>query len=134
MSVYNVMLVCHAMLCLCHARLSHLLRGQPHLLECYCLIGTRVYIQYQNDQVFLPYSVNCSQVAMFQIMPALCPHGQAEGWWLTKCWQAWTRWGAKIPEFVRTSFMIDPTMKVLNQNRNKRNFHLTLQRSESHFS
>ena len=29
--------------------------------------------------VFLPFSVNCSQVAMFQIMPALCPHGQREG-------------------------------------------------------
>ena len=24
----------------------------------------------QNDQLFLPFSVNCSQVAMFQIMPA----------------------------------------------------------------
>ena len=40
---------------------------------------TCVYIQYQNDQFFLPFSVNCSQVAMFQIMPALCPHGQGEG-------------------------------------------------------
>ena len=29
--------------------------------------------------VFLSFSVNCSQVAMFQIMPALCPHGQGEG-------------------------------------------------------
>ena len=28
---------------------------------------------------FLPFSVNCSQVAMFQIMPALCLHGQGEG-------------------------------------------------------
>ena len=27
---------------------------------------------------FLPCSGNCSQVAMFQIMPALCPHGQDE--------------------------------------------------------
>ena len=41
--------------------------------------NTRVYIQYQNDQLFLPFSVNYSQVAMFQIMPALCPHGQGEG-------------------------------------------------------
>ena len=23
--------------------------------------------------------MNCSQVAMFQIMPAFCPHGQGEG-------------------------------------------------------
>ena len=38
-----------------------------------------VYIQYQNDQLFLSFSVNCSQVAMFQIMSALCPHGQGEG-------------------------------------------------------
>ena len=28
---------------------------------------------------FLPFSVNCSQVTMFQIMPALWPHGQGEG-------------------------------------------------------
>ena len=28
---------------------------------------------------FLPFSLNCSQVAMFQIMPALCLHGQGEG-------------------------------------------------------
>ena len=27
---------------------------------------------------FLPFSVNCPQVAMFQIMPTLCPHGQGE--------------------------------------------------------
>ena len=33
----------------------------------------------QNDQFFLPFCVNCSQVAMFQIMAALCPHGQGEG-------------------------------------------------------
>ena len=39
---------------------------------------------------FLPFSVNCSQVAMFQIMPALCPHGQGEAGWSTKCGQAWT--------------------------------------------
>ena len=41
--------------------------------------NTRVYIQYQNDQFFLPFSVYCSQVVMLQIMPALCPHGQGEG-------------------------------------------------------
>ena len=28
--------------------------------------------------VFLTFSVNCSQVAMFQIMPSLCPHGQGK--------------------------------------------------------
>ena len=37
-----------------------------------------MYIQYQNDQFFLPFSVNCSQVAMFQIMPALCLHRQGK--------------------------------------------------------
>ena len=41
--------------------------------------NTRVYIQYQNDQFFLPFSVNCLHVAMFQIMPALCPLGLGEG-------------------------------------------------------
>ena len=39
---------------------------------------------------FLPFSVNCSQVAMFQVMLALCLHGQGEGVWSTKCGQAWT--------------------------------------------
>ena len=43
-----------------------------------------MYIQYQNDQFFLPFSVNCSQVAMFQIMPALCPHGQGEGGYIVR--------------------------------------------------
>ena len=41
-------------------------------------------------------SVNCSQVAMFQIMPTLCPHGQGVGGgegWSTKCGQAWSRGG-----------------------------------------
>ena len=42
-------------------------------------------------------SLNCSQVVMFQIMPALCPHGQGVwGWgggWSTKCEQAWTGGG-----------------------------------------
>ena len=55
--------------------------------------NTRVYIQYQNDQFSLPFSVNCSQVAMFQIMPVLSPHGQGEGRWSTKCGQAWTGGG-----------------------------------------
>ena len=39
---------------------------------------------------FLPFRVNCSQVAMFQIMPALCPHGEWEEAWSTICGQAWT--------------------------------------------
>ena len=63
-----------------HACVSHLLRSQSHLLECYyrnCLIGTHMCVHpVSEDQVFLPFSVNCSQVAMFQIMPALCLHGQ----------------------------------------------------------
>ena len=43
--------------------------------------------------VFLPFSVNCLQVAMFWIMPAFCPHGQGEWGWSTKCGQAWTGGG-----------------------------------------
>ena len=61
--------------------------------------------------VFLPFSVNCSQVAMSQIMPTLCPHGQGEGGgWSAKCGQAWTGgWGVpKITKFVRKSFMHEP--------------------------
>ena len=44
-----------------------------------------MYIQYRNDQFFLPFSVNCSEVALFQIVPVLYPHGQ--GGWSTKCGQ-----------------------------------------------
>ena len=68
-----------------------------------------MYIQYQNDQVFLPFSVNCSQVAMFQIMPALCLHGQGDGGGGQPNVDR-PRQGEgvpKIPKFVRTSFMDD---------------------------
>ena len=66
---------------------------------------------------FLPFRVNCSQSAMFQIIPALCPHG---GGWSSKCGQEegvvnqmWTgldrgRRVPKIPKFLRTSFVNDP--------------------------
>ena len=58
---------------------------------------------------FLPFSVNCSQVAMFQIMPALSPHGQGEGV-VNLMWTGLDRGRGvpKIPKFVRTSFMDDP--------------------------
>ena len=84
--------VCHVMSCLCHACVSHLLRGQPHLLECYyrnCLIGTHICVHPVSEwSDFLPFSVNSSQVAMFQIMPVLLPHGQGKEGWSTKCGQA----------------------------------------------
>ena len=66
-----------------NACVSHLLRGQLNLLECYywnCLIGTHMCIHPVSEwSVFLPFSVNCSQAAMIQIMPALCLHRQGEG-------------------------------------------------------
>ena len=76
-----------------------------------------MYIQYQNYQFFLPFSVNCSQVAMSQIMPAWCPHGQGEEGAGGVVKQMWTGPGKgrgvpKIPEFVRTSFMDDPQGKI----------------------
>ena len=75
--------------------------------------NTRVYNQYQNDLLFLPFSVNCSQVAMFQIMPTLCPHNQGEG----VVNQMWTglergRGVPEIPKFVRTSFMNDSKLEM----------------------
>ena len=61
---------------------------------------------------FLPFSVNCPQVAMFQIMPTLCPHGQGEegGGQPNVDGPGWRgRVGVpKIPKFVWTSFMDDP--------------------------
>ena len=77
-----------------------------------------MYIQYQNDQVFLPFSVNCSKVVMFQIMPALCLHGQGEGDVRGVGGQPNVdRPGQgegfpKIPKFAPTSFMDDPFMHV----------------------
>ena len=109
------MILEHLHFCLAnHACVSHLLRGQPHLLECYyrnCLIRTHMCVHPVSEwSVFLPFSVNCSEVAMFQKMPALCPHGQGEEGWSTKCGQAWTGRGGvqKISKFVWTSFMDDP--------------------------
>ena len=96
---FQIMILEHLHFCLAnHACVSHLLRGQPHLLECYyrnCLIGTHMCVHPVSEwSVFLPFSVNCSQVAMFQIMPALCLHGQGEwGGWSTKFGQAWTGGG-----------------------------------------
>ena len=45
-------------------------------------------------------------------MPALCPHGQGEGV-VSQMWAGLDRGRgvAKIPKFVRTSFMDDPTAK-----------------------
>ena len=65
---------------------------------------------------FLPFSVNCSQVAMFQIMPALCPHEQEEGGgkgggrWLAKCGQAWTGGGEsqKFPDLCGHPLWMTP--------------------------
>ena len=59
---------------------------------------------------FLPFSVNCSQVAMFQIMPALCPHGQGEVGWSTKCGKAWTGGGGsqKFPNLCRHPLWMTP--------------------------
>ena len=69
-----------------------------------------MHIQYQNDQFFLPFSVNCSQVAMFQIIPALCPHRQGDGEVVNQMWTGLDRGRGvpKSPKFVRTSFMADP--------------------------
>ena len=64
-----------------------------------CLHSNVFYvILKQNDQFFLPFSVNCSQVAMFQIMPASCLHGQGADGWSTKCGQTWTGGGGS-PKF-----------------------------------
>ena len=62
--------------------------------------------------IFLPFSVNRSQVAIFQIMPVLCPHGQGEGRWSTKCGQTWTGGGGpKKSQIWRTSFIDDSYRK-----------------------
>ena len=75
---------------------------------------TRVYIQYQNDQFFLHFSVNCSQVAMFQIMPALCLHGLGEWGGQRNVDRPGQGEGGvpKIPKFVQTSFM--ETLSVMS--------------------
>ena len=90
MSVYKIFILlvfnreCRNFCLANHACVSHLLRGQPHLLECYyrnCLIGTHICVHPVSEwSVFSTFSVNSSQVAMFQIMPALCVHrGRGKG-------------------------------------------------------
>ena len=76
----NLVVCLYMMSCLCHACLTFTSWSTPSF-------GMLLWKLF-----FLPFSVNCSQVAMFQIMPALCPHGQGEVGWSTKCGQAWT-WG-----------------------------------------
>ena len=46
---------------------------------------------------------------MFQLMPALCPHGEGEGEVVSQMWTGLYRGREvpKIPRFVRTSFMDD---------------------------
>ena len=60
--------------------------------------------------------MNCSQVAMVQIIPALCPHGQGEGEGrgaqLNVERPGQVEGGPKILRFVRTFFMDDPKDKV----------------------
>ena len=84
-------------------------------MQCNDIISNIVFIRVffmlfsNNDQFFLLFSVNCSQVAMFQVMPALCPHEQGEG----VVSQMWTgldrgRRVPKVPKFVRISVMDEP--------------------------
>ena len=54
--------------------------------------------------------MNCSQVAMFQIMPALCPHGYGGGGGQPNVDRSGQREGIEVPKilkFVRISFMND---------------------------
>ena len=69
-----------------------------------------MYIQYQDCQFFLPFRVNCSQVAVFQIMPALCLYRQGEGGWSTKCRQAWRGGGGsqKFPNLCEHPLWMTP--------------------------
>ena len=78
------------------------------------IVFTRMFFMLFSNRVisFFTLQCECSQVVMFQIMPALCPHGQWEGerGWSTKCGQIWTGGGGVpiIPKFVQTSFMDNP--------------------------
>ena len=50
-----------------------------------------------------------------RIFLVLCPHGQGEGGWSSKCGQTWAEQGGvpKIPRFVWKSFMNDPMSRIL---------------------
>ena len=69
-------------------------------------------------RIFLPFSVNCSQVTIFQIMSALCPHGQGKGGGgvSTKCEQVWTRGGGsqKFPNLCGHPLWMTPLSPDLN--------------------
>ena len=49
---------------------------------------------------------------MFQIMPALCPHGQGEGGGQPNVERPGQR-GQKIPKFVRASFWMTPLSETI---------------------
>ena len=127
MSVYKILILlvfnreCINFCLANHACVPHLLSGQPHLLECYyrnCLIGTHVCTSsIRMIRFFLPFSVNCSQVGMFQILPALCPHGQGERGWSTKYGQAWKGEGGsqKFPNLCGHPLWMTPTSAMTNR-------------------
>ena len=58
--------------------------------------------------------MNCSQVAVFQIMPALCVRTDRGKGLVNQMWTGLERERGvpKIPKFVRTSFMDDPLINV----------------------
>ena len=100
-------------------RILAFLFGQSSLCVTFTSWSTPSFGMLFLECIFLPFSVNCSQVAKFQMMPVLWPHGRGEGG---------GRWGEgggqpnvyrpgqeeeipKSPIFVRASFMDDPYRK-----------------------
>ena len=106
-------------------------------MECNLMTSFRIlsslecFLRYFQTEwsVFLPFSVNYSQVTIFQIMPVLFPHGQGEGGGVVS-WMWTDRPGQgervpKIPRSVQISYLDDPLVNssvweklVLKKNKN----------------
>ena len=121
------MILEHLHFCLAsHACVSHLLRGQPYLLECYyrnCLIEKHMCLHPVSEwSVF--FTLQCELFRSCNVANnASLVSARTEGRGLIK--QMWTgldrgkrRGGGvpKIPKFVRTSFMADPYLCWIQKN------------------
>ena len=108
--------VCHFMSCLCHACVSHLLRGQHHHLECYYrnfLIGTHMCV-HPVSEWSVYFTLQCELFPSCNVSnnTSLVSARTRGGGGQPNVDRPGQRGGIpKIPKFVRTSFMDDPYVK-----------------------
>ena len=113
---FQIMILEHFHFCLAnHACVSHLLRGQPHLLECYywnCLLRTNMCVHPISEwsgfftlqcELFTSYGVSNNTSLVY----ARTGGGVGGGRLSTKCGQTW-RGGGRIPKISNLCVWITP--------------------------